>query len=77
MQIATYCKVSGTRYGCIMSDNELIAVRVFCGEDDDVNPLDNDSMEVSKPIPWDASGRSKLSCEPGHLVARRDGDDCI
>lgn len=55
-QVATYCRVGRTRYGYVMSDQELLAVRVWCSKDqagDDVW-----GIEVSHPIPWDASSRS-------------------
>lgn len=55
-QIATYCKVGRTRYGYIMSDQELLAVRVHC--DLDQAGAEHWGMEVSHPIPWDASSRS-------------------
>lgn len=52
-QVATYCLVGKTRYGYIMSDRELLAVRVYC--DKDQAGIDHWGMEISRPIPWDAS----------------------
>lgn len=55
-QLATYCWVGKTRYGYIMSDQELLAVRVWYSKDK--AGKETWGMEVSHPIPWDASSRS-------------------
>lgn len=54
-QIATYCMVGKTRYGYIMSDRELLAVRVYCNKDK--AGVAHWGVEISHPIPWDASPR--------------------
>lgn len=60
LQVLTYCAAGNTRYGYIMSDIELIATRSFCEVDEDTG-LKHWSMEVSASIPWNASGRGKLT----------------
>ncbi|CAN8097591.1 unnamed protein product [Discula destructiva] len=64
VQISTYCYVGETRYGHIMSDTELIAVRVFRLEERNASnevTVRKWSTEVSNPIPWTASGRGTLT----------------
>lgn len=58
-QVATYCMVGETRYVYVMSDKELLALRVFCNTDQ--TGVNHWSMEVGHPIPWDAQGSRELT----------------
>ncbi|KAL2847039.1 hypothetical protein BJX68DRAFT_268339 [Aspergillus pseudodeflectus] len=46
-QVNWYMKQNQTRYGFIMTDHELVAIRRLD---------DNGNLELSPPIPWDAQG---------------------
>lgn len=60
-QLLSYCVVSNTRYGCIMTPDELVVTRIYLNGSDGLERWNVQYM----PIPWENSGRGNLTVNLG------------
>lgn len=63
-QLATYCIASNTRYGCILTPDELVVVRVFKA---DLGYNVKHSLQYAS-IPWENNGTNNLTVNLGLWV---------
>lgn len=60
-QVLTYCVASNTRYGCLMTDNELVVLRIYLND----NSSDRAWNMQYKSIPWENCGKGNLTVNLG------------
>lgn len=61
-QLASYCAGTNTRYGCLVTPDELVAVRLY---ENNGSYLSKKFNIEYKAIPWDNEGKGKLTVNLG------------